>query len=219
MRDGVERGETLGSQLASVLRHRIVRGDLQAGERITEEAVAEEFDVSRGPVRDAVSQLAYEGLVEIRRPRGVYVVGLSLDDVEQLYSLRGALEQLALRRAMDITDDAAWRAVETCVERMAVAADRGDHADFQRADLAFHTLFYELARHPRLLATWRQYEPTFSALLEVTINHDDDLHESAQSHRVLYGLARSGDPDRAAAELADHLARAEARMRLELAAR
>lgn len=219
MRSRVERGISLGAQVADIIRQRIVRGELAQGDRLTEESVAEEFGVSRGPVRDAVSQLVYEGLVEVRRPRGIYIKGLTDADVEQLYSLRAALEQLAVARAMSVESDEAWRPAEQLVERMEKAADDGDHREFQRADIAFHSMFYELADHPRLLATWRQYEPTIAALLEVTINHDEDLSESAAAHRVLYGLVRAGDPGAAAEELRDHLARAEERMRLEVAAR
>lgn len=214
----VSRGASLGAQVADIIRRRIVRGELAQGDRLTEEGVAEEFGVSRGPVRDAVSLLVNEGLVETRRPRGIYVRGLTLDDIEQLYSLRAALEQLAVSRAMRV-EGTDWRQVGALVEQMNEAAESGDHAAFYRADVNFHSVFYELAQHPRLLATWRQYEPTFKALLEVTINHDEDLHESAQSHRELFDLIVAGDAERVAAELADHLERAEERMRLELDAR
>lgn len=218
MADTVQRGASLGTQVADIIRRRIVRGELTQGDRLTEEAVAEEFGVSRGPVRDAVSQLAYEGLVEMRRPRGIYIRGLTMDDIDQLYSLRAALEQLAVRRAM-AAGEGEWGPALEQVERMAAAADSGDHLAFYRADVAFHSLFYELAQHPRLLATWRQYEPTFSALLDVTINHDEDLHESADAHRLLYDVIRSGDRARVAQVLEEHLDHAEARMRAELSAR
>lgn len=55
MTQSVKRGESLGSQLARVLRQRIVRGELAPGDRLTEEGLAEEFEVSRGPVRDAIT--------------------------------------------------------------------------------------------------------------------------------------------------------------------
>jgi GntR family transcriptional regulator of gluconate operon len=219
MRDKVDRGVSLGAQVADIIRQRIVRGELRRGDRLTEEALAEEFQVSRGPVRDAITQLTYERLIEIRRPRGVYILGLSDEDVEQLYSLRGALEQLAVDRAMDVADGRAWEPAIECVRRMQRAADAGDHPAFQAADLEFHSLLYDLADHPRLRATWKQYEPTFAALLEVTINHDDDLHESAEAHERLYEILRSGDKRHAAEELAAHLDGAEKRMRLELAGR
>lgn len=217
MSDTVRRGESLGAQIANVLRQRIVRGILAPGERITEEALAEEFDVSRGPVRDALTQLSFEELVRIQRPRGVFVVGLTGDDVDQLYSLRGALEQLALSRAIRVEHDSRWRMMADAVQRMADAADAGDHAAFVEADLDFHSQIYALADHPRLEGAWRQYLPTFTALLDVTINHDDDLHDSAGDHVALMDVMRSGDADRAAEVLTAHLNGARDRMLSELA--
>lgn len=214
----VKRAESLGAQIANVLRQRIVRGELAPGERITEEALAEEFDVSRGPVRDALTQLSFEKLVRIQRPRGVFVVGLTRDDVDQLYSLRGALEQLALSRAVRVEDDARWQAMADAVQRMTAAAEDGDHAAFVVADLDFHSQIYALADHPRLEGAWRQYLPTFTALLDVTINHDDDLHDSAADHVTLMNVMRNGEAAEAAEVLTAHLDGARERMLSELAA-
>lgn len=219
MTQSVKRGESLGAQVAQVLRHRIVSGELAPGARITEEALAEEFSVSRGPVRDALTQLSFEKLVEVQRPRGVYIVGLTRDDVDQLYSLRGALEQLALSRAMRVDDDARWTAMAAAVGRMGEAADAGDHAAFVAADLEFHSQIYALADHPRLEGAWNQYLPTFTALLEVTINHDEDLHESSGDHVKLMDVMRSGTPTKAAKVLTEHLDGARERMLSEIAAR
>ncbi|WP_194420924.1 GntR family transcriptional regulator [Microbacterium abyssi] len=219
MTQTVKRGESLGTQVAGVLRQRIVRGELAPGARITEEALAEEFQVSRGPVRDALTQLSFEKLVEIQRPRGVYIVGLSQDDVDQLYSLRGALEHLALSRAMRVDEDERWSEMLHAVQRMADAADAGDHAAFVAADLDFHSQIYHLADHPRLAGAWSQYLPTFTALLEVTINHDDDLHESSVDHVRLMKVMREGTLDEAAGVLAAHLDGARERMLSELRTR
>ncbi len=219
MTQTVTRGESLGAQVARVLRQRIVRGELAPGARLTEEALAEEFAVSRGPVRDALTQLSFEKLVEVQRPRGVYIVGLTSDDVDQLYSLRGALEQLALSRAMRVDDDDRWQPMADAVQRMAEAADAGDHAAFVTADLDFHSQIYALADHPRLQGAWNQYLPTFAALLEVTINHDEDLHESADDHVTLLDVMRTGSPDAAAAVLSAHLDGARERMLHEVGSR
>ena len=219
MTQTVTRGESLGAQVARVQRQRIVRGELAPGARLTEEALAEEFAVSRGPVRDALTQLSFEKLVEVQRPRGVYIVGLTSDDVDQLYSLRGALEQLALSRAMRVDDDDRWQPMADAVQRMAEAADAGDHAAFVTADLDFHSQIYALADHPRLEGAWNQYLPTFTALLEVTINHDEDLHESSDDHVKLLDVMRTGAPEDAAAVLSAHLDGARERMLHEVGSR
>lgn len=215
----VQRGASLGAQVADVLRQRIVRGELVPGSRLTEEGLAEEFAVSRGPVRDAIMQLSFEKLIEVHKPRGIYIVGLSDDDVDQLYSLRGALELLAVERAMRVDDESRWRACRDAVTRMLVAADERDHAMFAVADLDFHSEIYALADHPRLEAAWQQYLPTFAALLEVTINHDEDLHGSAADHDRLYAVMRSGNVAAAREVLGAHLDGARARLSLELAGR
>lgn len=212
MSETVKRGETLGAQVARVLRQRIVSGELAPGSRIVEEALAEELDVSRGPIRDALTQLSFEQLVEVHRPRGAYVVGLTSDDVDQLYSLRAALEQLALSRAIRVSEDARWRPMRAAVEDMVGAAQNENHAAFVAADLAFHAQIYALADHPRLEGVWNQYLPTFTALLDVTLNHEHDLDASAADHDRLINVMRNGTPEEAAAMLTEHLDGARGRM-------
>lgn len=120
---------------------------------------------------------------------------------------------------MRVDDDTRWESVRRAVRRMRDAADQGDHATFLQADLDFHSQLYVLADHPRLAAVWGQYLPTFTALLEVTINHDDDLHESGADHERLYDLLRGGEISVASAALEEHLGGAARRMREELVTR
>lgn len=120
---------------------------------------------------------------------------------------------------MRVDDDARWAAMAAAVERMGQAADAGDHAAFVAADLEFHSEIYVLADHPRLQGAWSQYLPTFASLLEVTINHDDDLHESSDDHMKLMDVMRSGTPEEAASVLTAHLDGARDRMLSELADR
>ncbi len=75
---------------------RIVAGELAAGARLKEVALAEEFGISRTPVREALRQLTNDGLVEILPAQGARVTGFSADDIEDVYDIRMALELLAL---------------------------------------------------------------------------------------------------------------------------
>lgn len=88
--------EIVSTDVYATLFDRIVSGELEAGARLKEIALSEEFGISRTPVRDALRQLANDGLAEIVPAQGARVVGFSADDVEDVYDIRMALELLAL---------------------------------------------------------------------------------------------------------------------------
>lgn len=205
------RAPALGTQLAGVLRDDIVRRRLQPGTHLVEDALAAKYDVSRGPVRDALKELETQGLVESRR-RGYHVVGLVESDVADLYELREAIESAAVRRAIDCADDAEIAAAREVVRRMESAADRGDSAAFATEDLRFHALLYRMSGNRRLMDVWQHYEPVLSALMQLTVEEDIDLHPSAHDHGVLLDLMVAGEPEPLDRELREHLRGAHNRM-------
>ena len=188
----------------------IIRRDLAPGTHLVEDSFAAEFDVSRGPMRDAFRLLAAEGLVESRK-RGTFVRGLSPDDIEDLYSLRNAIESLAVRLAISRSNEKDWDGLEQLMEQMRVAADSGNHDAFAKSDISYHSMIYQLARHHRLWDVWNQYVPILRTLLQVSVGEEEDLHVSAKDHRFLLDLMRSGATERAVAEITLHLQRAQAR--------
>jgi GntR family transcriptional regulator, gluconate operon transcriptional repressor len=208
---------SLGDRVAHELRVRIIGGELARGTRLVEDVLAEQFDVSRGPIRDAFRQLEAEGLLESRR-RGVFVTGLTEDDVDELYTLRESLETLALSLAMRRAEPESWDRAQEYVDEMNAAAKRGDPHAFARADLEFHTQLYELSGHRRLRAVWDQYLPTIGVVLDVTNAQDVDLHPAAGAHADLLKLARSGDEGEALTNLRGHLLGARNRLRASLTA-
>ncbi|ATE53943.1 MULTISPECIES: GntR family transcriptional regulator [Actinosynnema] len=207
----------LGELLLAQLRVLIVRGELASGTHLVEGWIAERFDVSRGPVRDALRQLEVEGLVETRK-RGVHVRGLTDEDLVELYSLRGALEELAVRETIARSGDADWAPLDDALARMRRSAEVGDAAGFVAADLDFHLGFCGIGGNRWLTSTWSLHRPLFSAVLEIT-NTDRDLGPIAQDHADLSAVVRSGDVARALAELRAHLDDSCARIRAVLAAR
>ncbi len=203
--------EPLGRQVANHLRDAIVRGELGAGQRLVETEIAEQLNVSRGPVRDGLRILATEGLVA-KQGQGVTVLRLDDTDIEELYSLRAAIETLALGITMARAGQPDLSGLEAILLEMNDAADRGDTAAFTRADAGFHTTLCEMSGHRRATAVWRQLEPTTVALLRVTIQQDRDLRKTAAKHRLLADLIAAGDPRPALAELDAHLAGSRDRM-------
>jgi GntR family transcriptional regulator, gluconate operon transcriptional repressor len=208
----------LGEQLLAQVRALIVRGELEPGTHLVEGWMAERFGVSRGPVRDALRQLELEGLVETRR-RGVYVRGLSEDDIVELYAVRGALEGRAVRDVIARRESVDWTPLDGAVSRMRAAAAAADPPAFAAADLDFHSAFYDLGGNRRLAATWALHRPLFAAMLAVTNTTDRDLTPIAQDHADLSDTVRTGELAPALAALDEHLDGSCGRMRTVLAER
>ena len=183
----------LSEHVARELRAAIINGSLARDTHLVEARLSKAFGVSRGPIRDALAQLNQEGLVEARR-RGTFVRGLSIDDIEELYSLRQLIEFEAVRRCLGVP----------------AASLAG--LDAAQADLAFHSALYEIAGHRRLREIWLQYEPTFSGMLAVTNAQDATLTGTIEDHEVLRDSIREKDEPRAFSLLAEHLEGSRRRM-------
>jgi GntR family transcriptional regulator, gluconate operon transcriptional repressor len=205
------RPAALGDQVAQLLREQIISGEIPAETHLVEDQLAEAFDVSRGPVRDALRVLEAEGLVESRR-RGVFAVGLTTEDIHDLYALREAVECLALQQAISRADASAWDRGAQMVAEMEKAATSDNHEAFAEADARFHSLLYELSGHRRLAAIWGQYSSVLTTLLRVTVSNDADLATSASDHRRLLELITASDPRAALEEMRSHLHRSRDRM-------
>lgn len=206
------RAGSLGDRLAHVLRVAIVRGELAPGERLVEEGVARQYDVSRGPVRDALRVLAAEHLVESER-RGYVVRGVGAADVDELYDVRSALEAVAVRAAAEHADEVDWSASEAALAGMREAADAGDWYTYAAHDLAFHSTLYAAVPNRRLRTLWEQIEPTFAVMLQETNKQDVDLHPSCADHERLLDAIRTPRLDEALAYLDEHLAGSRRRMK------
>ena len=200
----------LGEQIAHRLRVDIISGVIADGTHLAEDHLATQFDVSRGPVRDALRQLQSEGLVESRRKR-LYARSLGMRDVDELYSLRENLESLALRLAVEHAGVRDWDGVQRLVDTMRAASDAGDQQAFAAADMDFHTSFYRLSGHRRLAEAWRPYQHTFDVLFEMS--NTPDMSAAVVDHQEFLDIIRAGDADSAVRRLHVHLIKAKAHIR------
>lgn len=198
------RAISLGQQLAALLRGRIVRGQIQPGTHLVEKQLADENQISRGPVRDALRVLQNEGLIESRR-RGLYSKAFTQQDVTELYELRTANELLAGRLAIEASNIHAWKALDSHLIKMRLSAKENDGDSYAAMDLEFHSQFFDLSQNSRLSALWHQYEPTFATLLEITNAQDADLMPSYKDHVELLRLAKEQDFAAFAKRLEAHL--------------
>jgi len=200
----------LGAQIAQIFRWEIVSGALTPGQRLVEHELSSRFGVSRGPIRDALRTLATEGLVETVRGKSS-VIGLTENDINELYSLRGAMETFAYRLTLARQGTVDWEPFENAVGAMTQAAESKEAAAFAAADLRFHQALFDAAGHRRLRSQWDQIAPTLEVLLEFNAEHRP-LHPTAAVHNDLLATLRSDDEARANEAILSHLESARRRI-------
>lgn len=210
---------SLGEIVAGRLREAILNAELVPGQHLREEQIAELLEVSRGPVRDAFLILAGEGLVRLSRHRGATVVEMSADDFGEVYSLRSAIEELAVRLAIRRHDAADLEALDRSLGELRSRMRRSSVTpqEAARLDVSFHDGIFRAAHHDRLYKSWStiRLQVHWFMLLRTVADKDwrDDM---VQNHLRILDLIRSGDEAAAVTVVGDHIRQAYTRARGEL---
>jgi DNA-binding GntR family transcriptional regulator len=200
---------TLSDQVASQLREAILRGQLKPGQRIVEHEIAQAMALSRGPVRDALKILQNERLVVQYPHRGAFVAWLTLRDAEEIYSLREALEVLALHNAIKYATDEQVGELSHVINQMtARLQDEYTQTEATDLDLEFHHTLCRISGHGRVLAAWTALRVQVRLLiLTHRILHPMDFRDNAVDwHRQLADAVRDRNSQRAEEVLHEHLA-------------
>lgn len=198
--------------VTAALRELIFTGELKPGERLVETELADRFGTSRGPVRDAFAELEQGGLLRSGNPRGTYVRQINTIDVDELYTLRQALEGLAAQRATDRLSVGALDNLRQHQAELSSAVTRGDPISASRADMAFHRTIVEHADHERLLDAWeRVADQTRLLMQELSTVHRVE-ESGALDHTQIIDAFANRNPGDAQSAILDHLADARISM-------
>lgn len=185
------------------LRQAILRGALPGGSRLVQAEIASRLDVSTTPVREALRDLASEGLIRLDSHRGAIVRQLDFDDVREIYSLRMLLEPEAMRRAAQhITDEELKRAAELQLT-IENETDAGVYADLNRE---FHAIFVNAARSPRLIEVLQKLRDVAAPYVGLSLMMSERQRQLAnEHHRGLLEALRDRDPESAMRIVREHL--------------
>jgi DNA-binding GntR family transcriptional regulator len=193
--------QTKRAQIVDEVRRRILAGDLTRGARLPQDELARQFGASITPVREALSQLAAEGLVVAERHRGVRVAGVDLEQVTATYIVRRLTETYAMRRAtLRLSRRDLARAREILSGAQPGAHDTTVLRDHNRE---FHFLCYERCGMPalteRIAAMWQAFP------WDLTLHSEGRSEASHAEHLEILAELEAGDPDRVAAATEHHL--------------
>jgi DNA-binding GntR family transcriptional regulator len=193
----------LAEEVADRIREAIFSAVYAPGAQLREVELAAELDVSRGPVREALLRLEREGLVRSEWHRGAIVTALSPQDVAELDSLRGSLEELAVERVVTHASDEEIAAIAAAAERM---AHIDDEHEMVRLDIVFHDLVYAAAGHRRLTEAWQAIRSQVHLFLltRIGVSTDGYLARIPEEHRVLAAALRARAGEDALELFAEH---------------
>lgn len=180
-------------RIAGRLREAIIRGRLTPGKQLGEASLAAQFDVSRGPLREAMQRLVAEGLLRSERHRGIFVVELTDDDVRDVYRARKAIERAAVTEVLRGDIAAAAARLREPVDAMRAAARRRDRVGVADADQEFHEVLVECAGSPRLHRAMRTLLLETRILLGEIEDAYPDLREQVAEHVVLLRAIGAGN--------------------------
>ncbi|MET7399671.1 GntR family transcriptional regulator [Dactylosporangium sp. NPDC005572] len=209
-------GAALVDDLAERIRNRIMTGEIPIGAQLRQAELANDFGVSRTPVREALRQLQTSGLIEVLPNRGAVVSVPAPWDVREAYEVRAELEALAAARAVRrITRDEVERLRAANQEMYDYSSARSngaapDEPDHRRNNDLFHTLIASIAGNARLAKAINDINETFPRNVSAQLVVSDSRHrdENFREHeRILQALA-DGDAERAAEEMRQHVIKA-----------
>ena len=206
---------SLRARVVDTIRNAIVQGRLRPGDKIPEVELAEQLGVSRTPIREAIRILEQQGLVATRPKNGTYIARLDPDEARDSLLVRAALEELAVRQALERSSSEEWDAIcaslDEIVQGMEAALERGDQVAAIELDTRFHTLLIESAGNAYLSRTWSAVGLPF--LIWAPERELYPLAEAASSvgfterHRELVAFFRRRNLDESAQAIRSHILR------------
>lgn len=190
----IEQPKSLAAMVADRLRSAIVDGELSLGENISEEKMAENFGVSRTPVRDALAMLQQQGLVTVQSKRGSFVFTPTVEDVTRLCEYRKMLETGTVRIAVERDKARLLERLSATIEAMRAAMSGGDAVAYGRLDTEFHQAFFDCSGNAYVSQAYELVSGQIAALrTHLTRPVAERRQTSFDEHRLFVELVARED--------------------------
>ena len=208
--------------LTTVVQHelerQIVSGELAAGAKLNESDIAAALGVSRGPVREAFRALEQSGLVRTEKNRGVFVRQLSLQEADEIYEVRAALDGLIGRLAAQRIHPGELQRLREIVKHMHAAGRARDVDAYFPLNLAFHDLLSQAAGNAALRDNYRRVVNQLNLFRRETLARNaEHIPVSTRDHEAIVNAVAKGDGELAERLLFEHVI--DSRERLHAALR
>jgi len=196
---------TLRERIVDFIKDAIVQGELKPGTRVPEQEIAENFGISRTPIREAFRQLESEGFISVTPRKGAVVSAITDKDVSEFYAIKSLLEGYAARTACRTFTDKEVKRLEDLNVQMEKYAARDDVKNFFKLDNQFHDVFLGACGNDKLCAMVHQLVQQFERFRITALATPGRMTESVEQHREIIEAFKKGNAD-----LVEKLVRANA---------
>ncbi|MCQ2551478.1 MAG: GntR family transcriptional regulator [Clostridia bacterium] len=184
---------SLTDEIANIIRERILKGEYAIGEKIKENQIATELRVSRTPIREAFKILEEEHLIDYIPNRGCFARGFTPDDIDDIYAVRGALERIAMGRAIGKIKVEDIEKLEDKYDLMEFYTKKNDVLKILEIDTDFHDIIYSSTGSRFLAQVLKSYKEYIVKTRQSIRYNQAQLEAMMKEHKDLLDAIRKGD--------------------------
>jgi DNA-binding GntR family transcriptional regulator len=183
---------TLQEKVTATIREAIFKQAYKPGERLIQEELAAKLGVSRMPIREALRSLEMEGLVEMLPHKGAQVIGITRDDIEELYYLRSLLEGITVQKSINFLSAEDRFELQKLVGRMDIDIERNNLDSFISNNKEFHLLLQNGCNWKKIKMLSKQFIEGYPAHVPSLI--PSSMFKSNQEHKEMLKALDNKDP-------------------------
>lgn len=196
--------KSLTDQAYGALRHQIITGVLPPGREMSELELADELSMSKTPVREALSRLGVEGLVEAFPRRGYRVTSVTVKDMNDLFAVRAMLEGSAGALAAVTLTEAELERLDALADASYIRGENSSTQSFVKANEDFHSAIAQATRNPRLHHLVVSHLEECGRFFYMGALARDVNPETTNDHHRIVAVLRQRDPEQARAAMIEH---------------
>ncbi len=184
------------------LRKAIIEGDLAEGENLRQDQIAQMFNTSRIPVREALSRLEQHGLITTERYKGAVVAGLSIEEIDEIFEFRALVEAEVIRLAVPNLDKDTLAAARRHCEEFGQETDSARWGEINRS---FHYSLYTASRRPYYLQIVQTSLDRIDRYLRAQLTLTNGMTRANREHQAILAACLARDADLASRLTRDHV--------------